>query len=755
MPAAHRYSGFGGRIMIRWWPLFVCSALTVPGAAFAQAAPPGPDQEVSPTDIVVTARRREERLADVPTAATVIDGNSIAERGGAVTPVDLLGGQASVRILDTGSPMTNEISLRGSPTTRGTTGDPSVGLFRDSGYIGGGGISGRSFARIDMFDIGRVEILRGTQGALYGRNAVGGAINIVSARPEFQNSGFVDARYAFGNDQLQIQSVANVELSDTLAARIGVDYVTQSGGFFRNDYLGKTFDRNDSTGIRGQLRWRPGDTDIVVRGEHWAGYVPAIVFRVTIEPRAGFPNGYVQPERTYPWSTDGFAHQEVNGGLLDITHNFSFGTLHSITQYRQRIADYALDVDGINADLLAQLRANGTVTSAIDPNQAQIGHENVQTFTQDVNLTGNALGGRLEWLAGVEYFRLRSNSEQQSRRTPTMANPSPGARQPLRTTFDSWALYGSLDFALAEQVHVIGEVRQSRDDRSAQSSRYDLATGLPSGGSGFVVDFGTSPSNLSYNATLAWHPRDEMTLYGKVGTSYRAGGFNQNLGVPEQPVPIPAAYGDETSISYELGLRGRLVRGTTFSLATYQTNADNIIVSLSNGCFIGSPVCSSQGIFFAANAGKARTRGAEGEINSRIRVGTGSLTLSGSLSYQKGRVTAGPFDGQLLPQIPRWTFGIDATLRHPLGDGVMLLVNANYNGQRGGIHDLVAPGSPAPFDMDRIDLADARVMLQWSGIEAGLFVTNLTNETYDVYRGASARRLNPPRNWGIQLGYRW
>ena len=150
---------------------------------------------------------------------------------------------------------------------------------------------------------------------------------------------------------------------------------------------------------------------------------------------------------------------------------------------------------------------------------------------------------------------------------------------------------------------MIGEVRQSWDDRSAQSSRYDLATGLPSGGSGFVVDFGTSPSNLSYNATLAWHPRDEMTLYGKVGTSYRAGGFNQNLGVPEQPVPIPAAYGDETSISYELGLRGRLVRGTTFSLATYQTNADNIIVSLSNGCFIGSPVCSSQGIFFAANAG--------------------------------------------------------------------------------------------------------------------------------------------------------
>lgn len=706
--------------------------------------------------IVVTARRREEKLSDIPSAATVLDGNSIAERGGAVTPVELLGGQPSVRILDTGSPMTNEISLRGSPTSRGTAGDPSVGLFRDQAYIGGGGIAGRSFTRIDLFDVGRVEVLRGTQGALYGRNAVGGAVNIVSARPEFENSGFATARYAFGNEQLQLQGVANIALSDEVAARIGVDYVTQGDGFFRNDFLNKTLDRNSSTGVRAQLRWRPGDTDIVLRGEHWAGFVPAIVFRVYIDsPRAGFPRGYIQPERTYPWSTDAFAHQEVNSGLLDITHRFSFATLHSITHYRQRKADYAVDVDGINATLLNELRANGTITSAIDPAQGQGINENVHTFTQDVNLAGKAIDDRLDWLVGVEYLNLRANTVNQTLRTPTVANPSPGARQPIRIAYDSWAVYGSLDFALTNQVHVIGEVRQTWDDKSAQSNRFDLATGAQSGGPGFIVDFGTSPNNFSYNATLSWQPRSALTLYGKVGTSYRAGGFNQNLGIPAQPIQIPAAYGDETSTSYEIGLRGNLGRRTTFSLAAYQTDADNLIVSLNNGCFIGSPVCSSQAVTFATNAGGARTRGAEAELNSRIRLGTGTLALSGSISHQKGRVTAGPFDGQLLPQIPRWTFGVDATLRQPLGGSTTLLVNANYNGQRGGIHDLVAPGAPAPFDMDRIDVANARIALQWKGVEAGLFVTNLTNETYDVFRGASARRLNSPRNWGVQLGYRW
>lgn len=741
---------------MRWWPLLACSALTVPGGAWAQTADNGPDPEASPSEIVVTARRREERLTDVPTAATVLDGNSIADRGGAVTPVELLGGQASVRILDTGSPATNEISMRGSPTTRGTSGDPSVGLFRDQGYIGGGGFSGRSFTRIDMFDIGRVEVLRGTQGALYGRNAVGGAINIVSARPEFQNSGYATARYAFGNEQLQLQGVANVMLSDEVAARIGVDFVRQGDGFFYNDFLDKTLDRNDSTGARAQLRWRHNDTDIVLRGEHWAGYVPAIVFRVYIDPpRAGFPRGYIQPERTYPWSTDAFSHQEVNSGLLDITHHFSFARLHSITQYRQRKADFALDVDGVNAPLLAQLRADGTVTANIDPGQGQVGSEDARTFTQDVNLAGEALNRRLNWLIGVEYFHLDTNSTQQALRTPTPANQSPGSIQRGHTEFSSWATYGSLDFALAEQVHVIGEIRQTWDEKSGQSNRYDLATGLPSGGPGFIVDASTSPDNLSYNATLAWQPRSELTLYGKIGSSYRAGGFNVNLGVPAQPVPIPATYDDETSTSFELGLRGRLGRATTFSLAAYQTNADNIIVSISNGCFIGSPVCSSQGVFFAGNAGQARTRGAEAELHSRIRVGAGALMLTGNVSYQKGRVTAGPLDGQLVPQVPRWTFGVDATLRQPLGGRVTLLVNANYNGQRGGVHDLVLPDAPAPFDMDRIDVANARAMIQWAGFEAGLFVTNLTDETYDVYRGASARRLNPPRNWGVQLGYRW
>ena len=175
--------------------LFCTAAIWVAVAppAFAQDRPPEalPDAAEANDDgaIVVTARRREERLADVPTAASVIDITSLTDRGGASGSGELLADQPSVRFNNLSSSITSEISIRASSTARATNGDPSVGLYRNGAYIAGGPVGGRNFTRLDLLDIGRVEVLRGTQGALYGRNAVGGAINIISAEPAFDLSG--------------------------------------------------------------------------------------------------------------------------------------------------------------------------------------------------------------------------------------------------------------------------------------------------------------------------------------------------------------------------------------------------------------------------------------------------------------------------------------------------------------------------------------------------------------------------------------
>jgi len=148
--------------------LFCASAIWVAASpnAFAQdrlaEALPAEEATEAGDDgtIVVTARRREERLADVPTAASVIDSASLADRGGATGTGELLADQPSVRFNNLNSSITSEISIRASSTARATNGDPSVGLYRNGAYIAGGAVGGRNFTRLDLLDIDRVEVLR-------------------------------------------------------------------------------------------------------------------------------------------------------------------------------------------------------------------------------------------------------------------------------------------------------------------------------------------------------------------------------------------------------------------------------------------------------------------------------------------------------------------------------------------------------------------------------------------------------------------
>ncbi|WP_439569932.1 TonB-dependent receptor plug domain-containing protein [Sphingopyxis sp.] len=217
--------------------LLFCTAAVWVAAAAAPAFAQEETPEALPVDtaaeagddgaIVVTARRREERLADVPTAASVIDVTALNDRGGATGSGELLADQPSVRFNNLSSSITSEISIRASSTARATNGDPSVGLYRNGAYIAGGPVGGRNFTRLDMLDIGRVEVLRGTQGALYGRNAVGGAINIISAEPVFDLGGWASARYGFETNSLQLQGAVNVPLGDGIAMRISGDLVEQ------------------------------------------------------------------------------------------------------------------------------------------------------------------------------------------------------------------------------------------------------------------------------------------------------------------------------------------------------------------------------------------------------------------------------------------------------------------------------------------------------------------------------------------------
>lgn len=727
------------------------SAQTAPGQATTGQAPTQSSDTVEIDDVVVTARRRNERAMDVPGNISVIDAEAVRERGGATTTGELLAGQAGVRFLETTSGTTSEISIRGSSTARATSSEGAVGIYRNGAYIGGG-LGGRNFQRFDYFDIGRVEILRGTQGALFGRNAVGGVVNLVSARPVFDNVGWANLRYTIETQNTTAQAVANIALSDNWAFRIGAEVVGQDDGFFYNPPNDVHFDAVEGAGVRAQLRGRNGGTDLNFLVEHQDYNLPAIHYQIVIAPQPAFPLGYVQPEYEYPWNHRPYGRQNVTSIIMNAQHDFGWAELTSTTMLRSRQTAYQFDTDALNPALLVQLRAAGVTPFIFDANVSTVVGDESKILVQDTRLAGDLLAGRVNWLAGIEYYRLDNVGSRLTTRTPTLANTSPGESFPTTINIESWATYGSAEFAVTDRLKLSAEGRYTSDDRAFTARRLNRATLAPVGGAGFVVDGESSPDNFSYNLIASYRASERTLVYAKHGTSFRAGNFNANLGDPRQPNPIPAAYEDEISTTTELGVRSMMANGTGFTLAAYHTSIEDQIVQRDNGCAATNPACPVSQTVFLTNAGEGETKGVELEGFGRFSFGGTDLRWRTSVSWQDGEVVAGPFKGESLPQVPEYLAGFDLNLRHGLANGVALFGNVAYSAQWGGVQELYTPGvATGRFDLDDYGILNLRTGLDFGRYQVSVFANNALDEQVQLLLTTTGIRRNQPRTTGIEL----
>ncbi|PKB13573.1 iron complex outermembrane receptor protein [Novosphingobium kunmingense] len=697
--------------------------------------------------IVVTARRREERLADVPTAASVISASALADRGGATASGELLADQPSVRFNNLNSSITSEISIRASATARATNGDPSVGLYRNGAYIAGGPVGGRNFTRLDFLDIGRVEVLRGTQGALYGRNAVGGAINIISAQPEFAASGWGSVLYGFENDSLQLQTAVNVPLGEGAAIRLSGDLIEQDKGFFYNPVNDVYFDRQKGHALRTQARLKRGPVDAVITAETQRLTTPSIHYQIYIPAGTpGFPGGYIQDQFSYPWNTPPRATQDVDGLQAIFRVDLGSAELTSTSSFRKRRSEYDLDNDAVNPTELARARAAGQIgaTTPIDPSAASYVVDITDNFSQDIHVAGT--GNRFTWLIGAEILLLDSDFSVTTTRTPTLANPSPGNIAPARLNFESYAAYGSLGYDITESLNLTGELRYTHDTRSISARQYDLATGLPIGGAARIIDGRIEADNLSYNATLAYKLVPNVLAYAKVGSSYRAGGFNTRLSDPRAPRPVEVLFGNENSTSYEVGIKGNPMRRGYFAIAGYYTRLKDLIAQVDDGCALTNAACPVAAVSYLTNAGNAKSWGIEAEFSQSfdIGAGTGRLTLSGS--RQGGEVTSGRYDGLDLAQVPDWLASANLNLRQPVADDVLLTGNVLVSGQWGGKQELTATS----VDLDDYILVNLRAGLEFGNFSIAAFANNVFDKVYFVAQAPTINRYSQPRVIGVE-----
>lgn len=606
--------------------------LALPSMAYAQeSGQPEAEQPVASGsgDIIVTAQRREQRIQDVPVAISAFGSEAIESRQ-AVQISDLItlspNSQVNYPFGEGGPP---NFVIRGiSSTDYSANQSKPIAIYIDEGIRG---LS--TFETMPLYDVERVEVLRGPQGTLYGKNATGGAVNIVTKKPGFTTEGYVTGSYGNFN-RVRLQGALQAPLiEDVLAVRIAALYVHDTG-VLKNVTPGLgDLDQTDVFSLRAALQFEPADNfEATLRFNHvrsggrnyapFAGNIdfndPAILFpgnnlsNLPGSDRDGL--GFFEtatnhtPERTI--RSNGF-NLIMNWDASDVLR------LTSVTTY-----DWGKWVDIGDAD--------GLVIEADDP-IVTFGKD-MKQFVQDLRLA-TSFDGPFNVQAGLLYTYDSVNAGFSY---SLLTDPGCGAVcsfgfTPTGTGFvqsndfdqkrKSYAAYLRGDFEITDTLSVYGGVRFSRDKVAVSNFNAFLGDNVDALALPTIVNFSDRRTfnNTSFEVGANWKPTQDVLLYASVREGYRSGAVNaQAFSDPSEITFAPP----ETARTYEFGFKSTLLdRALTVNGTLFQTDYNNqqVVVTEAGGLF---PLRSISG---------ARVRGFEGDITMRpvdrvtLGVGVGVL----------------------------------------------------------------------------------------------------------------------------------
>ena len=488
--------------------------------------------------IVVTAQRREEALSAVPLAVTAISGEALSRMGAMDTSA--IGQLApNVNFANETSRDAVIITIRGiSATDTRNEADPTTAFHIDGGYV-----PRLSGANAYFFDLERVEILRGPQGTLYGRNSTSGAVNLISRKPENELGGFIETRY--GNfDQFLTTGAINVPLvDDALAMRMA--FISESrDGFRDNSPVREQGDDADDFAGRLHVMGRPTDR-LTILGTYETYHKSGVGGVQAFLPFEGNPNpSVVAPSRTrFPLDTRGFRDNSTDAARLNVDYDLDFATATYQISYRDEEREALNDLDGtaVSDSILQE-----TFSS--------------ESITHELRLTSN--GDRnLDWVAGAFYLDEELNSIFNIQ-IPT----SFGAFSRLDFDFvdrnqsnRSYAFFAQGTYALTNSLDLTVGGRYTKDEKKKPDSQ-QIIRRLDAMGPPPLQIISQNQSadfdEVTWRVALDYTLPDETLLYGSVSTGYKAGGFNR--GQSQQ------VYDPETVTSYEAGIKtglfGDLIR---------------------------------------------------------------------------------------------------------------------------------------------------------------------------------------------------
>ena len=694
--------------------LFAGTAFGLALAPTMASAQEAQNQTFGVDDIVVTASRRSESLQDVPLAISALSGDSLS-RMGADRIEDLAQSAPGISLMTNGSPIT-KIVMRG--ITSGNIFEAhaaSTGFYLDDIPLSSTFTAGGTDLR--LFDLNRIEVLRGPQGTLYGAGAMGGAVRVITNQPDptaFAGKGEVTgAVIAERAPQVDLNGMVNIPLvKDRLALRAVGIYRNQAG--YVDDPIAKRDALNWYRVIGGRLalQWRPSDDLIMTltglyQKSEIGGHTEMDV-NLSGQPLYGDLKQY----KIYP-ETSISTTKTLN---LSVKYDMSWASLESSTSY------FAND-GTFNTDLTLSL-------GVLLPGQPGY-HDSLpdtnRTFVQEVRLLSRG-DGPLKWVLGGYFQTDQIVAYRKDRFDPASALGMAGL-VPLdyyslekRKTF---AIFGEATYKFAPKFEVIVGARYSIVPTDFLVKFYGVLIGIPDPAN--IVDPGFASStntDFSPKFQLIYHPSKDIMLYGLVAKGFRPGSPNAKIpGV--QPVLEPDFLWD-----YELGAKMAFFDNRlTVNLAAYYIDWTNIQIATTTPANSQPPIPPS--IPYLANVGTAKSKGVELEITARPSRGV-TFTLTGSYTdarYTSPNPAIAVVAGQRIPNVARFSGSASIDVEQALNDQITGFARFDLRyesdksaGTSATAKNLLIPGYA---------IGSLRVGARWaSGTALTFFVDNLWDKRY-------------------------
>lgn len=756
-----------------------------PAFAANDLEPPG--AEATDDTIIVTARRKEESLRDVPIAVSVFDAEELDRTS--TFNINRLRELLPTLQFNSSNPRNTAVNIRGLGAPFGLTNDgidPGVGIYIDGVFY-----ARPASASFDFVDIERLEVLRGPQGTLFGRTTTAGAINITTQDPSFEPEARAELTY--GNYGF-IQGKATVSgplAGDKLAGRLSFSG-TQRDGVITNVALQNDVNDLNNLGLRGKILFEPNaQWRVILAGDFnrqradcctqvVAGVAPTLraANRQFAEIAAALdytPPSFNAFDRVTDIDSPLFARQDLGGASLTIEREIASGLLTSISAWRYWNWDPSSDRDFIGLPV--------TTVSANPSQQRQ--------WSQELRYAG-PLGQGIDVLAGAFFFRQTVVSqgvqEQGAAASRFLLAPSAlatpalldGLRQESNTRLDnlSAAIFGQLEWRVTDRLRLLPGVRFNIDRKeadvaqtinggltSATAAQRALQNAILSAQS-FSVDAGDF--NVSGQITASYEATKEINLFATYARSFKPVGVNLGglpLNAAGQPAVEIATIAPEDVRHLEAGMKSRLPGAVLFDLTVFRTNTQDYQTQVVN---------NTVGVLrgFLANADEVRVQGVEADARKSFGKW---LTLYGSAAFTDARyisfpdapspleLTGGPAlvdaSGGRLPGVSRWAASLGGEIRQPISfskrDFIAYFgVDASYRSE--------FSSSPTPsrfLNVDGYALLNLRAGLRApNGVEVFGWVRNATQAEYFDFLSAApggsglfVGQVGDPRTFGLTI----